>query len=69
MIVTKGISAKRPVFVDVTREAGINFKHASGKSQRYFIVETLGSGVATFDYNNDGWIDIYLVNSGQVLHR
>ena len=69
LLVTKGISAKRPVFVDVTREAGINFKHASGKSQRYFIVETLGSGVATFDYNNDGWIDIYLVNSGQVLHR
>ena len=69
LLVPKGISAKLPVFVDVTKKAGINFKHASGKAQRYFIVETLGSGVATFDYDNDGWIDIYFVNSGQVLHR
>ena len=69
LLVSKGISAKLPVFIDVTRKAGINFKHASGKSQRYFIVETLGSGVATFDYDDDGWIDIYFVNSGQVLHR
>ena len=69
LLVSKGISAKLPVFIDVTRKAGINFKHASGKSQRYFIVETLGSGVATFDYNDDGWLDIYFVNSGQVLHR
>ena len=69
LLVPKGISAKLPVFVDVTKKAGINFKHASGKAQRYFIVETLGSGVATFDYDDDGWIDIYFVNSGQVLHR
>ena len=61
LLVTKGISAKRPVFVDVTGEAGINFKHASGKPQRYFIVETLGSGVATFDYDNDGWA-IYILS-------
>ena len=68
-LIPKGILAKRPVFVDVTRKSGIDFKHTNGKSQRYFIVETLGSGVATFDYDNDGWIDIYFVNSGQVLHR
>ena len=67
--IPKGILAKRPVFVDVTRKSGIDFKHTNGKSQRYFIVETLGSGVATFDYDNDGWTDIYFVNSGQVLHH
>ena len=68
-LIPKGILAKRPVFVDVTRKSGIDFKHTNGKSQRYFIVETLGSGVATFDYDNDGWTDIYFVNSGQVLHQ
>ena len=53
-LIPKGILAKRPVFVDVTRKSGIDFKHTNGKSQRYFIVETLGSGVAAFDYDNDG---------------
>ena len=68
-LIPKGILAKRPVFVDVTRKSGIDFKHTNGKSQRYFIVETLGSGVATFDYDNDGLEDLYIVSGFLNLHE
>ena len=51
------------VFTDVTAEAGIEFVHHNGRSGRKFLPETLGSGCAFFDYNNDGRADIFLVNS------
>jgi hypothetical protein len=51
------------VFVDVTREAGLDkFHHRSGNPDKTTIIETPGSGVALIDYDNDGWLDIYLVN-------
>ena len=50
-------------FTAVTEEAGIQFQHVDGRSgQRYFL-ETVGSGVAFFDYDADGLLDIYFVNS------
>jgi enediyne biosynthesis protein E4 len=49
-------------FVDVTRTAGINFEHVSSPEKRY-IVESMSGGVALLDYDNDGFLDIYLVNS------
>ena len=51
------------VFTDVTAEAGIEFVHHNGRSGRKYLPETLGSGCAFFDYNNDGRADIFLVNS------
>ena len=50
-------------FTDVTATAGIKFVHNSGRAGRKFLPETLGSGVAFLDANNDGWSDILLVNS------
>ena len=50
-------------FTDVTAEAGIEFIHHNGRSGRKYLPETLGSGCAFFDYNNDGRPDIFLVNS------
>ena len=47
---------------DVTRQTGINFVHTDGSSGRRYIVESVASGVATFDYNGDGKIDIYFLN-------
>jgi hypothetical protein len=51
------------VFIDVTHEAGLDkFHHRSGEPSKTTILETPGSGVALIDYDNDGWMDIYLVN-------
>ena len=50
-------------FVDVTAPAGIQFRHNSGAFGGKFLPETLGSGCAFLDYDNDGWQDILLVNS------
>jgi len=51
------------VYVDVTHAAGLDkFHHRSGAVEKTVILETPGSGVALLDYDNDGWLDIYLVN-------
>jgi hypothetical protein len=46
-------------------KSGISFKHVNGRSPEYYIPETTGAGCAFLDYDNDGWMDIYLVNSGK----
>jgi hypothetical protein len=50
------------VLRDVTRESGITFAHTSGGSGKRYIVETVTAGLATFDYDGDGRIDIYFLN-------
>ena len=51
------------VFVDITKQAGLDkFRHRSGTPEKATILETPGSGVALLDYDNDGWLDIYLLN-------
>ncbi len=47
---------------DITDGTGITFVHTDGSSGRRYIVETVASGLATFDYDGDGLIDIYLLN-------
>jgi hypothetical protein len=47
---------------DVTRDTGITFVHTDGHSGQHYIMETVTCGLALFDYDNDGWIDIYFVN-------
>jgi hypothetical protein len=49
-------------FVDVTEKTGIRFKHTSAPEKKY-IVESMSGGVALFDYDRDGWLDIYITNS------
>jgi hypothetical protein len=52
------------VFADITKQAGLDkFRHRAGTAQKETILETMGSGVAVLDYDNDGWLDIYLLNA------
>jgi hypothetical protein len=50
-------------FTDVTAAAGIKFVHNSGRAGKKLLPETMGSGVALFDADGDGWLDILFVNS------
>jgi hypothetical protein len=50
-------------FTDVTARAGIRFAHSTGAFGKKYLPETMGPGVAFVDYDNDGWQDIFFVNS------
>jgi hypothetical protein len=51
------------IFQDITKTAGLaSWSHKMGSTAKPFIIDTDGSGVALLDYDNDGWLDIYLVN-------
>jgi hypothetical protein len=51
------------VFKDISDSSGISsWHHRMGNVQKDYILDTIGSGVALLDYDNDGWLDIYLVN-------
>jgi hypothetical protein len=57
------VSSGPVVFRDVSRESGLTaWRHSIGTPAMKYIVDSLGGGVALLDYNNDGWLDIYLVN-------
>jgi len=62
--VTAGYGAAEtlPIFTDVTKETGINVKHSYGDFDLTNIVEGTGAGAMFFDYDGDGWLDIYFVN-------
>jgi len=49
-------------FTDITRAAGIDFHLTCGGPQKLFIMESMCGGIAVLDYDNDGWMDIFLVN-------
>jgi len=56
-------------FTDVTAQAGIRFVHNAGRSGKKYLPETLGSGCAFFDADNDGWPDILLINGKDLIPR
>ena len=60
-----GLFADQPpafTLTDVTAESGIHFVHSTGGSGEGYIVEGMSAGLATLDYNGDGWMDIYFLN-------
>ena len=64
-----GVLAETLSFRDVTRESGIDFVHTDGSSGKRYIVENVASGLATFDYNGDGHIDIFFLNGLELPER
>jgi hypothetical protein len=54
-------------FSDITQAAGLRFNAVASHTSRKYLLETMGSGVAVFDYDNDGLLDIFVVN-GAPLH-
>jgi hypothetical protein len=64
LLVVASTSGNQPIrvsFTDITAKAGITFKHVVSDEKRY-LVESMSGGVALFDYDNDGYLDIYFVN-------
>jgi len=55
-----------PIFRDVAREAGLDFIHVNGASDEKFLPEIIGGGGLLFDFDNDGWLDVFLVDSGSL---
>ena len=58
-------SSEKPLpgkFTDVTSFLGVDFNYLSSHTPKHYLVETMGGGVALFDYDNDGRLDIFLVN-------
>jgi len=58
-------STSRPVtFANVTQSAGLAFANINGASRDKYLVETMGSGALFFDFDDDGWIDVLLIDGG-----
>jgi hypothetical protein len=54
------------VFEDITAASGVKFDYVASHTSRKYLIETMGSGAALFDYDNDGRLDIFLVNGAQL---
>jgi hypothetical protein len=53
-------------FVDIATKLGVRFQHEAPHTSKKYLLETMGSGVALFDYDNDGRLDLFLVNGAEI---
>jgi len=58
----RGEPEKAALFADVTARAGVGFVNQSNPTPRKYLIESMTGGAAVFDYDGDGWLDIFLVN-------
>ena len=65
LLTTAQRSVKFPFEIVPSATSGIMWVHRNGRSPEMYLPETVGAGCAFIDYDNDGWMDIYLVNSGK----
>lgn len=59
------IAAQSPPF-EIVHPAGLDFQHRNSPTSQKYLIETMGGGVALLDYNNDGLLDVFLVNGGKI---
>ena len=64
-----GAGSAPPWFEDIAARAGIEFVYRSGHETKHYLPEIMGGGAALFDIDNDGLLDIYLVQAGSLLHE
>jgi enediyne biosynthesis protein E4 len=64
--VRRAMSAAEPLFVESAASTGLVFTHVNGATGQYYLPEMMGAGVALFDYDNDGDLDVFLVQSGAI---
>jgi hypothetical protein len=62
LLLALGASMAADDFVDITAASGVRFQHVASHTAKKYLLESMGSGVALFDYDNDGRLDIFLVN-------
>ncbi len=55
-----------PQFLDITATSGVNFKHEASPTAEKYLPESMGAGVALFDYDNDGYLDLFFVNGALI---
>ena len=54
------------LFVDATESSGLRFLHRASKTERKYLPETMSGGVAVFDFDRDGWMDVFFVNGAEL---
>ncbi len=64
--IEEAMASSQPLFVDVAQTAGIDFVHFNGMSGEYFFPEMTGQGGALFDFDNDGDLDVYLIQGAML---
>src|ERR1700676_3234694 len=55
--------SNRAKFTDITSIVNINFEYVASHTSKKYLIETMGSGVALFDFDNDGRLDVFAVNA------
>src|SRR6202047_570767 len=56
-----------PTFIDISSKSGVHFRHQSSRTSQKYLPESMGAGVAMFDYDNDGYQDLFFVNGARLL--